>query len=203
MVCVSNRVHQFFHMLPVLLANSIAADAGLIPGFAIFGPALGLPLSVFAAFLERPFVTRVGFQSSAIWFSLQANFVSLLVGYVATLCVVPFMMHTNVNFGYVWPLVAIVISTLTERGYLEMRLKKAVPFLPIAIGNLISAAACIAVLALAVHLRVLVPELRVTLGDYEMPMNIAVAAASLILLLGSFAAKNPLRGENSPALADY
>ncbi len=44
-------------MFPTLLANSIAADAGLIPGLAIFGPAMGLPLSVLAAFIERPFVT--------------------------------------------------------------------------------------------------------------------------------------------------
>ena len=58
-------------MIPFLLANAIAADAGLIQGLAIFGPAMGV--SVLAAFIERPFVKRAGFGKSAIWFSLQAK----------------------------------------------------------------------------------------------------------------------------------
>jgi len=68
-------------MTPIL-ANTITADMGLIPGLALAGPALGLPLSVFAAFLERPFISLAGVCSDAIWYSLQANFVSLLIGYV-------------------------------------------------------------------------------------------------------------------------
>ena len=39
-------------MIPVL-ANTITADMGLIPGFAFVGPGMGLPLSVLASFIER------------------------------------------------------------------------------------------------------------------------------------------------------
>jgi len=43
-----------------LLADTITADMGWIPGLAFVGPAMGLPLSVLAAFLERPFYTLGG-----------------------------------------------------------------------------------------------------------------------------------------------
>jgi hypothetical protein len=65
--------------MTVILANVITSDMGLIPGLAIAGPALGLPLSVLASFLERPFVSLAGVRRHAIWYSLQANCISLLV----------------------------------------------------------------------------------------------------------------------------
>lgn len=64
-----------------MLANTITADMGLVPGCALIGPAMGLPLSVLAAFLERPFYSAAGIKRGAIWYSLQANLISLLVGY--------------------------------------------------------------------------------------------------------------------------
>jgi hypothetical protein len=39
----------------LILANTITADMGMIPGLTFAGPAMGLPLSVLAAFIERPF----------------------------------------------------------------------------------------------------------------------------------------------------
>lgn len=67
------------------LANTITADMGMIPGLAFVGPAMGLPLSVLAAFVERPFYTLAGVKRHTIWYSLQANLVSLGVGFLAAL----------------------------------------------------------------------------------------------------------------------
>ena len=39
---------------------------GLIPALAFVGPAMGLPLSVLAAFIERPFYTRAGVERQTI-----------------------------------------------------------------------------------------------------------------------------------------
>jgi len=57
----------------LILANTITADMGLIPGLAFVGPAMGLPLSVLAAFIERPFYTRAGVERQMIWYSLQST----------------------------------------------------------------------------------------------------------------------------------
>jgi hypothetical protein len=183
-------------MLPVLLANSIAADAGLIPGLAIFGPAMGLPLSVLAAFIERPFVTRSGFERNAIWFSLQANFVSLLIGYIATMIVIPLVMSPSGGLiGLIWPFLAVGVSIATERFYLTMRLRHgSVPWAPLTWGNIISALTCIAVMVFAAVLRDAAPHLSADLREHETAMNVGVVIASLLLLVGSFAAQSPQHG---------
>lgn len=186
-------------MFPALFANSIAADAGLIPGLAIVGPAMGLPVSVLAAFIERPFVTRAGFGKSAIWFSLQANFVSLLVGYVATLVVIPFVMSPYISIGYAWPFVAVGISVVTERQYLNARLNPSrVPWLPIATANVISAVSCIAVLVLAVNLRNMNRRWAMELEPFEGLLTVIAAVFSLVLLVGSFFVSAPRQGEHNP-----
>jgi|LakMenEpi03Aug12_release.lakeMendotaPanAssembly.Ray.scaffolds.fasta_scaffold845785_1 hypothetical protein len=187
-------------MIPILLANAIAADAGLIPGLAIFGPAMGLPVSLLAAFIERPFVTRAGFGRSAMWFSLQANFVSLLVGYVGTLIVIPLVIEPNPAIGLVWPFLAVGISIVTERQYLQSRLIHArVPWAPVAVANVVSSLVCIAVLVAASTLRESNRSLAAELRPYEMPGNLVVAACSLVLFVGSFAARAPSAGAQTPA----
>jgi hypothetical protein len=152
---------------------------------------MGLPLSVLAAFIERPFVTRAGFERNAIWFSLQANFVSLLVGYLATMVVIPLVMSPVVAIGLIWPFVALGISVAIERQYLNMRLRNGlVSWAPIATGNVISAVVCIAVMVFAASLRDDVPHLCANLRNYEVPMNVSAAVGSLVLLVGSFAITN-------------
>lgn len=182
-------------MIPALFANSIAADAGLIPGLAIFGPAMGLPVSVLAAFIERPFVTRAGFGKSAIWFSLQANFISLLVGYVATMVVIPFVMGPSSAFALAWPFVAVGISAVTERQYLNARLSPTiVPWTPIVVANIISALLCVTVLLVTEFVRGRNPYLEFQLRPYEMPTTVAVVASSLALFFGSFFVPAPSAG---------
>lgn len=109
-----------------ILANTITADMGLIPGLAIAGPAMGLPLSMLAGFLERPFVTRAGVGRHALCYSLQANLISLLVGYVGLIVclVVVTPMSFRIGEGVMfcaWPLVSIAVSILVESAYLARK----------------------------------------------------------------------------------
>src|SRR4051794_6270944 len=100
-----------------ILANVITADMGFLPGLALIGPAFGLPLSVLAAVLERPFYTRAGVERWAIWYSLQANLVSLLVGYL----LLPVAMIALYTVGPLWLPFSVFLSIVIERKYLKWR----------------------------------------------------------------------------------
>jgi hypothetical protein len=59
---------MFYQVEPMItLANTITAEMGLIPGLAFVGPAMGLPLSVLAAFVERPFYSLAGVRHRTLW----------------------------------------------------------------------------------------------------------------------------------------
>ena len=165
-------------MQAYLIANAIAADAGLIPGLAICGPAMGLPLSVLAAFVERPFVTRCGFKRHAIWYSLRANFVSLLVGYVATFFILPVIMSPNGDIVMlIWPFLAVGLSIVTERTCLDAQSSNNdISWSTVAAANIVSAVVCIFVMILAASIREVTPQLNVKLRAYENGMNFLVTA---------------------------
>ena len=101
-----------------ILADTITADMGFLPGLAMFGPAFGLPLSVLAAVLERPFYTRAGIGKWAIWYSLQANLISLLIGYLLLPIAV---MTLDSIIGLLWLPVSVFVSIVVERKYLKWR----------------------------------------------------------------------------------
>ncbi len=103
--------------LPSILANVITADRGFLPGLAAFGPAYGLPLSALAGVLERPFYTRAGIAQGAIWYSLQANFISLIVGY-ALLWPAIIALY---SIGPFWLPISVFLSIAVERKYLQWR----------------------------------------------------------------------------------
>jgi hypothetical protein len=174
------------------LANTITADMGLIPGMAFVSPAMGLPLSVLAAFLERPFVSLAGVRRHAIWYSLQANVVSLLAGYVG-LFATAFIEDTFRLWGpndpvfAVWPFVAIGLSVVVERLYLTAR----VPTVRIRWGwmilaNVLSAAACIGVLVLVIYIRGRYPALGRAVTPYHAALQIVAGTGSAALLLAAF-----------------
>jgi len=134
----------------IVLANTITADMGMIPGLGFLGPAMGLPLSVLAAVVERPFYTLAGVRRNTIWYSLQANLVSLGVGFVGTLVAAPMgdAMYT------VWPFLAVAVSIVVERNYLQRRVSPNVVIWEWTIlGNMLSAALCVAILYFIVYLR--------------------------------------------------
>ena len=63
-------------------ANTIAPTAYFWPGVLPLTLGLALPATVLAAVLERPFVSRAGVTEHTLWYSLQANCVSPVLGFV-------------------------------------------------------------------------------------------------------------------------
>jgi len=133
-------------MITGILADTITADMGLIPGLGIIGPLFGLPLSVMAAFIERPFLTAAGLKRDTIWYSIQANFVSLLAGYPLV-----FLAAGLADLGegalLLWPFAAVLISTAIERAYINKRVGGPVlPFRWALAANFVSALTCVLIL---------------------------------------------------------
>jgi hypothetical protein len=184
----------------LILANTITADMGLIPGMAFVGPAMGLPLSVFASFLERPFVSLAGVRRNAIWYSLQANFCSLLVGYVGMFAAAIIddalrLWGPNDPLFTVWPFIAVGISVLVEHFYLSARAGAGrVRWGWILLANVLSAAACIGLLALIIYLRGEYPALRRAVTPYHglLPLLAGVGSAALFVAAFFIPKKSPV-----------
>jgi len=102
-----------------ILADSITADMGFIPGLAVVTPLLGVPLSIVATVIERPFWTSAGLGRHAVWYSILANFVSLIVG-VLIVVILPMMYPEIVKRIFLlWPFAAVFMSVVVERTYLN------------------------------------------------------------------------------------
>ena len=173
----------------LVLANTITADMGMIPGMAFAGPAMGLPLSVLAAFLERPFYSLAGVKRDAIWYSLQANLVSLGVGFGATLlaALVTDSMRQYRAMFEVWPFLAVCVSIVVERLYLRRRIRPgASGWGWSALGNILSAAACVGILYSVLYLRSSAPGLRQTLAPYAGSLQALALVGSGALFVVSF-----------------
>ena len=99
------------------LANVIAPSAGFMPGLLPLALWLALPASVLAAFLERGFVTRAGVRRDALWFALQANLLSLAVGYL----LLPVALVFLYSAPLLWCAAAVSISVLAEGEYYRLR----------------------------------------------------------------------------------
>lgn len=99
-----------------LFADSSAPVAFFLRGFHFFTLACALQGTVLAAVLERPFVSKAGITEHAIWYSLQANLVSGLIGLVCA----PVAITAVLEVPLLWPftaIVAVIISTYSEGTY--------------------------------------------------------------------------------------
>jgi hypothetical protein len=171
-----------------LLANAITADMGMIPGFAPAGPALGLPLSVLAAFLERPFYTRAGVERGALRLSLQANFLSLLAGFVGIFFFAPLVMSPGgAIFGWLVPLSAVSLSIWIEGSYLRSAIRpRRLAGVWVIFANVFSACMCIIVMVATRIVRESYPAFAREFRPIETPLGIGLAVVCLAVLLGSF-----------------
>ncbi|HTW95197.1 MAG TPA: hypothetical protein VMD30_10410 [Tepidisphaeraceae bacterium] len=185
-----------------ILADSITADMGLIPGLAFVGPAFGIPLSVLASFVERPFYSRGGVTTHAIWYSLQANCVSLIAG--IPLLILFAVVAAGLGFGasdaaffLVWPLIAVCASSIIERIYIVRR--NGVPRLswPWAVAaNVVSAGSCFAILFPVVWLRASQPSWIQILRPWETPLQLfACLAGSALFAFSFYATRRSAPGE--------
>jgi len=179
------------------LANGSAPLIPLLPEH-LFGAALdiwplavliALPASVLAAFIERPFITRAGVARCTLWYSLQANLLSMLFGY---LLLVPVALITAglVPFFYLlWMLFAVLFTIAIESFYLN---KVAAPpgrkltTGPIAWGNLLSCLTILLVQFVVEALRYECPFLVRLLLPYRELLLWLGAAGSVVIFLVSF-----------------
>ncbi len=107
-------VRQVFHWyieltLTWTVGNSIAPLV-FAPGFVPLGMLLALPATLLAAVIERPFYTRTGIGAHAIWYSMQANFVSLVAGI--------FLLPVTLATMPLGSVLAVAISVIIEWWYL-------------------------------------------------------------------------------------
>jgi len=165
-----------------ILANTITADMGLIPGLGIIGPLFGLPLSVMAAVIERPFLTAAGLKRDTVWYSIQANFISLLAGY-PLVCVAAGLE----SFGgamLLWPFAAVLISTVIERAYMNKTVGLVLPFGWVLGANTVSALACVMILV-PVH-ALDRPEIKYALLPYGIFLSVVLGLFCLVAVVAAF-----------------
>ena len=186
--------------MTLTLANTITADMGLIPGLALAGPAAGLPLSVLAGFVERPFVSAAGGFASrraALAVSLWANFLSLLVGYLLLFAVAALTDAAGSygSFGAIVPFAAIACSTVIERWVVLGRTgggtRTARSWAWMAAANVLSAAACVGVLLLVIYFRKEMPAWRYHLRPLTGPLTLVALVGSLAAFAWAYASLPP------------
>jgi hypothetical protein len=172
-------------MMPIL-ANVITADMGLIPGLAIVSPLLGLPLSVMAAVIERPLLSAAGLRRHAVWYSIQANVVSLLVGYPLVLIVAALADVFGDESLMLWPFATVAISAAVEWAYLNWRAacQPRLHFGRVLGGNMVSALACLLLFIPLLALNQ--PQVRNALRPYQLSLNIALGVICLIAVVAAF-----------------
>lgn len=112
-----------------------------VPGLVVLSPLLGLPVTLAAAILERPFVSLAGVRTHALTRSIRANLLSWLVGLVFMVVVIFFALPVTyldrvlsgdpiVSVFALWLLemayyiLAIPISILIEGGYYRAILRR-------------------------------------------------------------------------------
>jgi hypothetical protein len=188
-----------------VLANSISPTVGFVPGFQPFGLTLALPMTVLAGILEGPFVARAGVREHARWYSLQANFVSLLLGYL----MLPIAVPALYTIGILWSLPAICVSIVSEGYYYRLfvvprdsRLK----WRWVIIGNLFSNFVLLAIPVLASIAQHFWPYLLWDIEPYMGELTLvtvlgSLAAFGVSFLLPRLTAAKPGRGLQ-PKMAD-
>jgi hypothetical protein len=188
------------------LANTITADMGMIPGLAFVGPAFGLPLSALSAFVERPFYTAGGVRSNTLWYSLQANLVSLIVG--LPLCIMFGLLMSILGlqasddaFFLAWPAVAVACSIVIERTYVARRAGAGasnVSWVWSAVGNIVSAAICVAILFAVVSIRETHPEIAHAVTPVNTELTVIAFGGSAALFVASFIVPRKRRAGATP-----
>lgn len=144
-------------------ANSIAPTAYFWPGVLPLTLGLAVPASILAAVLERPFVTAAGVREGALWHSLRANAISLLVGYLSLPLGVPALYIV----GPLWSIVAVTLSILSEGWYLQGRSDRPFRWQPLIWGNLFSSFVLLLLPYAAIEIKHAKPELVWQLDPYQ------------------------------------
>jgi hypothetical protein len=184
------RIPILLLSLPLWCAVGSAAFANagipaLVTGTLPFSGLIALPATVLVAFVERPFVTAAGVKRHALWFSLQANLFSLLLGYGILFLALDTISR---NMGY-WILIAIGLSIVAEAFYYQLVAADAdrpINWWMIAFGNMASNLALFFVEALAATGRYAPLVAWWERGGWYQRFAWTVAGASAAVFLASF-----------------
>ena len=157
---------------------------------------MALPATVLAAIVERPFLIRAGVSHYPLWYSLQANFASLLLG----LLTLPLALGFIQSVPFLWSPIAVSLSIAVEGWYL---CRRAVPVSStFRWGPVIWANVARSGLLLALAVFIVLPlydrrDLASFLEPYEHTLLVGSSVLCLTLLIASFCV-TVLRGQPSP-----
>jgi hypothetical protein len=174
------------------LANSIAPTVYFLPGVLPMTLGLALPASILAAFLERPFVSWAGVREYALWYSLQANFISLIIGYA----MLPIAAEAVYSFGPLWMVIALAISIGSEGLYYQKCVLRDAGWLrwgPIIWGNLFSSLVLMLPPAVAARIEETKAGWLLKLEPYHDGLFWGIVIASVVVFVGSFFVPTLLR----------
>jgi hypothetical protein len=171
--------------------NAIAPTVYFFPGVIPFMFGMAVPASVLAAFLERPFVTWAGVREHTLWYSLQANLVSLLIGYVT----LPVGMTAIYTIGPLWSLIAVAMSVVSERCYYQWRAREdsKVRWWPIVLANVFSSFVLLVLPSIGLMIKEGFPHLELELAPYQHVLLWGSVGGGAVLFAASFFVPSLLR----------
>ena len=164
-------------------ANGMSPIAGFWPGMFLLSPLFGIPATLLAAFLERPFVTAAGVRRYALAQSIRANLLSWAVG--AVIVFLLFGMDSMVAMGiYFWT--SVPLSIWIEGSYLRRaaaRRGDTADWGMIVFANIASGAALMVIGAIAISIGENDPLLGWRLRPYVTPLMLIGGAMSLAIIV--------------------
>ncbi len=163
-------------------ANSLSPYIWFWPGVVSLSLIYAFPASLLAAFAERPFVTRAGFDRRALVLSLRANFFSTVVG----LLLLPVGMPALYTIGPLWCVAAFAISCTVEVLCLRQFNRELAKGSIIA-GNAVSSGLLMILPPIAFELRTSYYFLARVMEPHEVWLAWTATLASLAVFLLSFA----------------
>lgn len=166
-------------------ANFIAPGAFFFPGLVPFGFATAVPATLLAAFLERPFYTAAGVERSALWLSIQANVVSLIIGYAGLPCV-QMAIYGSAVLAVGWIMAAVTVSVLSEGWYLYRQCGRELWWPPVVAGNAFSGFCLILIPQITAAIKEAQPTWALSVEPYWNELLYGSLAGSAVLIGLSF-----------------
>lgn len=176
---------------PTVFANSIAPTAYFMPGVLPMMLGMAVPASVLAAFLDRPFVKWAGVRERTLWYSLQANLVSLVIGYIT----MPVGIYAIYTIGPLWSIIAVAMSVISEGCYYQRRCAEGtnIRWLPVVAGNVFSSFVLVFLPGVTLLIKKEIPSLEMNLAPYQGALLWGSVGVCGLLFVASFFVPRLLR----------
>jgi hypothetical protein len=139
---------------------------------------------VLAAFLERPFVSWAGVKEHTLWCSLQANLVSLVIGYIT----MPLGIYAICTIGPLWSIIAVAMSVISEGWYYRWRCGEgaSVPWVPVVAANVFSSFVLVFLPGITLVIKEANLTLELNLAPFQDALLWGSVGGSGILFIASF-----------------